>query len=141
MGGFYHQDQRDEAAGVGLVTLFLAAALVVAMLAACACSSEQGADAGALDGSTAGANAVTLDDLAREYEMGQAYPSNGKDTPLTSDTIYGKGAGMVDLITWDTRTNVMVRHYGQVQEDGTVRWYAAETVLDEDGKPMATPRD
>ena len=110
------------------------------------------------DGSNAGANAVTLEDLARDEwesgawsvtttdladkpEPGETYPSNGKDTPLDSDTTYGKGAGMVDIITYDSKTNVEIRHYGQLMPDGSVRWYAAETVLDEDGKPVVMPRE
>ncbi|MBR3225843.1 MAG: ATP-binding protein [Atopobiaceae bacterium] len=105
------------------------------------------------DGSNAGANAVTLEDLARDewesgawsvtttdldnkHEPGETYPSNGKDTPLDSDTTYGKGAGMVDIVTYDVNTNVEVRHYGQMMPDGSVRWYASEIVLDEDGKPV-----
>jgi len=112
------------------------------------------------DGSTAGANAVTLEkteaardeweagewsvtteDLTREHELGRAYPPNGKDAPITSDTTYGRGGGMVDLVTYDRATNVMIRHYGQIEPDGRVRWYAAETVLDEDGTPRVMPRD
>ena len=46
---------------------------------------------------------------------------------------------MVDILTMDTKTNVMIRHYGQLQPDGTVRWYAAETVLNPDGTPMVMP--
>ncbi len=42
---------------------------------------------------------------------------------------------MVDLITYDMKTNAMIRHYGQLDQFGRVRWYAAETVLDEEGRP------
>ena len=48
---------------------------------------------------------------------------------------------MVDIVTYDVKTNVEVRHYGQMMPDGSVRWYAAETVLDEDGKPVVIPRE
>lgn len=110
------------------------------------------------DGSNAGANAVTLEDLARnEWEsgawlvtttglankpqLGESYPSNGKDTSHDSDTTYGKGAGMVDIVTSHAKTNVEIHHYGQMMPDGSVRWYAAETVLNEDGKPVVMPRE
>ena len=86
-----------------------------------------------------GAWSVTTEDLEREYELGQVYPLNGKNAALTVDTTYNKGAGMVDLVTYDKATNVMIRHYGQLEPDGRVRWYAAETVLDEEGKPKVMP--
>ncbi|MBP3883629.1 MAG: hypothetical protein J6D54_01650 [Olsenella sp.] len=164
----HHQDGRDAAAGRGLlaITLVLVAiGLLVSLSVGCARAKDAKAgvaDREPMDGSTAGANAVTLEDLgldgardeylagawsvtaedlAREYEMGQAYPLNGKDTPLTNDTTYAKGGGMVDMITYDLKTNVEIRHYGQLEPDGTVRWYAAETVLDEEGKPVVMPRN
>lgn len=84
----------------------------------------------------AGIHSVTVEDLGREYELGCAYPLNGKEAFLDSDTTYSKGAGMVDVVTFDRVTNVEIRHYGQLQEDGTVRWYAAETVLDARGMPV-----
>ena len=43
---------------------------------------------------------------------------------------------MVDVVTFDRVTNVEIRHCGQLQADGTVRWYAAETVLDGQGVPV-----
>lgn len=87
----------------------------------------------------AGEWSVTTEDLEREYELGQAYPQNGKNAALDADTTYNRGAGMVDLVTYDRATNVEIRHYGQLQADGTVRWYAAETVLGADGKPVVMP--
>ena len=67
---------------------------------------------------------------------GARTPSNGRETFLDSDTTYSKGAGMVDVVTFDRASNVEIRHYGQLQEDGTVRWYAAETVMDAQGVPV-----
>lgn len=159
----YHQDGRDRAATLGCAGI-VAIAIIVALfvVAAAAWAVVNAVEAEALrserDGSNAGANAVTLEDLARDEwesgawsvtttdladkpEPGETYPSNGKDTPLDSDTTYGKGAGMVDIVTYDVKTNVEVRHYGQMMPDGSVRWYAAETVLDEDGKPVVMPRE
>ena len=159
----YHQDGRDRAATLGCAGI-VAIAIIVALfvVAAAAWAVVDAVEAEALrsewDGSNAGANAVTLEDLAKDEwesgawsvtttdldnkpEPGETYPSNGKNTPLDSDTTYGKGAGMVDIITYDSKTNVEVRHYGQHMPDGSVRWYAAETVLDEDGKPVVMPRE
>lgn len=137
--GYYHQDERDAAATYGCLALLAIALLLVAAILASACSGPAEPDEPPMDGSTAGANAVTLEDLEREYGPG-AYPANGEGAALTSGTTYGRGAGMVDMVTYDRATNVMVRHYGQVQEDGTIRWYAAETVLGEDGLPRVMPR-
>lgn len=161
-----HQGGRDEAAGHGAAVLLLA--LLAAAVWACAMLArvtvdEVGADANPADGSAAGANAVTLEDLALsqtvrdEWETGAwsvtledlgrewgdasgAHPANGKNTPLSADTTYGRGAGMVDLVTYDRATNIAIRHYGQIEPDGSVRWYAAETVLDEGGRPVTVPR-
>lgn len=162
------QGGHDRAATLGcagIIVMLATIALFVAVVAmrqvvdsveAEALSEERA------DGSKAGSNAVTIEDikrevareewesgtwsvttedLEREYELGQAYPLNGKNAALDSDTTYGKGAGMVDLVTYDKATNVMIRHYGQLGPDGRVRWYAAETVLDEDGTPKVMPRD
>ena len=138
-GGYYHQDERDTAATYGCLGLIAVAILFVAALLVSACSGPVEPDEPVMDGSTAGANAVTLDDLEREYAPG-AYPANGEGAALSANTTYGRGVGMVDMVTYDSATNVMIRHYGQVQEDGTIRWYAAETVLGEDGLPRVMPR-
>ncbi len=164
----YHQDGRDKAISLGFWASLIYVVLIGLFfcVVVCGCttqctSSEVEEQPKKMDGSTAGGNAVTveqlegivfrdnweegvysvtLQDLERKAEEGKAYPANGKNTPLKSDTTYGKGAGMVDMITYDKATNIQIRHYGQVQEDGTIRWYAAETVLGEDGKPVAVPR-
>ena len=160
----YHQDGRDHATTLGCVAIVaiavvLAALVVAAVAGAVVDTVEKENPQREADGSKAGANAVTYEELiCEEWETGAwsvtttdlankpdpgggAYPSNGKSTPLVSDTVYGKGAGMVDIITYDARTNVEIRHYGQLMPDGSVRWYAAETVLDEEGKPVVMPRD
>ena len=137
----YHQDGRDRAATLGCAGI-VAIAIVVALfvVAAAAWAVVDAVEAEALEWES-GAWSVTTTDLADKPEPGETYPSNGKDTPLDSDTTYGKGAGMVDIVTYDVKTNVEVRHYGQMMPDGSVRWYAAETVLDEDGKPVVMPRE
>ena len=117
-----HQGGRDEAAGHGAAVLLLAAAVWACAILARVTVDEVGADANPADGSAAGANAVTLEDLALsqtvrdEWETGAwsvtledlgrewrdasgAHPANGKDTPLSADVTYGGGAGMVDLVT------------------------------------------
>lgn len=165
----YHQDGRDRVANVGCgtiicIVLMVALFVAIATFQAYAKENEAGTPAkeNPMDGTSAGANAVTLDslmgqafkdeweagaysvtlnDLERKVEPGQAYPANGKNTPLHSDSTYGKGAGMVDVITYDRSTNAMIRHFGQVQEDGSIRWYAAQYVLDEDGKPIIVPHE
>lgn len=45
---------------------------------------------------------------------------------------------MVDLVTYDRATNIAIRQ--QIEPDGSVRWYAAETVPDEGGRPVTVPR-
>ena len=165
----YHQNGRDRASAIGCGAIVVVVAVAAAFAAAVLLwvnvdtyEAKATTQANPMDGSTAGANAVTMEDLAimehrdewetgawsvtvedleREYETGKAYPANGKNTPLDSDTTYGKGAGMVDLITYDRASNILIRHYGQLEPDGRVRWYAAETVLDENGDPVVMPRE
>lgn len=158
----YRQNKRDRATALGLAGIVaILVVIAMAVMVAAADASVEEAKA-AMDGSDAGANAVeadelesmsatdeweegmhsvTIEDLEQGIDADGAYPTNGKGTPLVSDTTYGKGGGMVDVVTFDSTTNVMVRHYGQIEPDGRVRWYAAETVLDADGKPMAMPRN
>jgi len=161
------QKGRDRAAtlgcaGVVLVVLTILACVAAVLFRVWVDHVEGEALAKPMDGSTAGANAVTVEelkasithgkwesgawsvteeDLEREYELGKAYPANGRDAFLTANTTYGRGAGMVDLVTYDTETNAMIRHYGQLDQYGHVRWYAAETVLDEDGMPRIMPTE
>lgn len=157
-------EDEPEAKGHGRFAWLLVAGLLAALALVVAthlvgCGPSMPAARAAVekgaDGSTAGANAatkydieweagihsVTQDDLGREYELGRAYPANGKEAWLASDTTYGRGAGMVDVVTFDKATNVEIRHYGQLREDGTVRWYAAETVLDAEGVPISMERE
>lgn len=168
----YHQDGRDSAAALGFWCIVAFGMLLIICLGAVIASvamdgvemtalAEEAEQVKKMDGSTAGANAVTLEDfekmafrdefaegmysvtlqdLERKAEDGGTYPANGKNTPLKSDSTYGKGAGMVDIITWDKSTNAAIRHFGQVQEDGSIRWYAAQYVFDEEGKPVVVPR-
>ena len=163
----YHQDGRDQAASLGyfgIIAIFVVVLLfVLAVIVNEAVHAEEAQIAEDVrDGSTAGANAVTvddlesmafrdefaegmysvtLDDLNRAWpEEGGVYPMNGKNTPLTADTVNCKGAGMVDIVTYDKRSNVQIRHFGQVQEDGSIRWYAAQYVLDENGNVVVAPR-
>lgn len=161
------RDGGDKAATLGYVGLAFVALTALAFIAAVLFRVwvdhvEGEALAKPMDGSTAGANAVTAEellvreargewkdgawsvtkeDLEREYELDAAYPLNGKKAALTVNTTYNRGAGMVDLITYDMKTNAMIRHYGQLDQFGNVRWYAAETVLDEDGRPRVMPRN
>ena len=58
MSGFYHQDERDRALNVG--ALVLIAIIVAACLCAAACYSAR---ADTMDGSSAGKNAVTAEQL------------------------------------------------------------------------------
>ena len=166
-GWEYHRDGRDAAATLGFAGIVFIALVVLLFLAAAlfrawAYDREGRATAETRDGSTAGANAatveelkasiareewqdgkwsVTKEDIERERELGQAYPPNGKEAAITTNTTYNRGAGMVDLITYDTVTNEMIRHYGQLDRFGNVRWYAAETVLDADGRPKIMPTE
>jgi hypothetical protein len=161
------QKGRDRAAtlgcaGVVLVVLTILACVAAVLFRVWVDHVEGEALAKPMDGSTAGANAVTAEellareargewedgawsvtkeDLEREYELDAAYPLNGKKAALTANTTYNRGAGMVDLITYDMKTNAMIRHYGQLDQFGNVRWYAAETVLDADGRPRIMPTE
>ena len=61
MSGFYHQDERDGAAtGCVVLVLALIAALVLSLVLN---SLVEGYVADPMDGSSAGANAVTLEDF------------------------------------------------------------------------------
>lgn len=60
MDGFYHQDERDYAAGCGTVILCVAVILVIMSLVVVAYLSSTQPK---LDGSNAGANAVTKEEL------------------------------------------------------------------------------
>lgn len=61
MDGFYHQDERDMAAGVGCVIFLIGAVFITVALGVAiylsSCQPEK------QDGSTAGANAVTREEL------------------------------------------------------------------------------
>lgn len=148
-----HEHRLGTAVAVALAFVAIIAGLTY--LACCTSTGFAHAVEAPLDGSSAGANAVTayelrwdagehsvtIEDLEREYELGKAYPPNGKDAALSTDSTYSKGAGMVDMITYDKRTNIEIRHYGQLDEAGRVRWYAAETVIGPDGLPVVAPRE
>lgn len=163
------RDRAASLGAMGIVAIVILAILIIGAVVARNVVDSVEAEALAeeargerKDGSTAGANAVTreeieglaatqrdeytvgewsvtIEDLEREYELGQAYPQNGKNAALDANTTYNRGAGMVDIVTYDRATNVEIRHYGQMQADGTVRWYAAETVFGADGKPVVMP--
>lgn len=71
MSGYYHQDDRDEAVGQGclffLVLFICISMLATWLLAASACSKSQPQQSSVLmDGSDAGANAVTKEQLRKE---------------------------------------------------------------------------
>lgn len=59
--------------------------------------------------------------FANRPEPGGVYLLNGKDTPLDSDTVSCRGAGIVISVTYDFKTNAEVRQYGQLMPDGNVR--------------------
>ena len=59
--GYYHQDQRDLAATVGCLSLVVAALAVIALVIV-ACLAPA-AEEKPMDGSTAGSNAVTIEEL------------------------------------------------------------------------------
>lgn len=163
MSGFYHQDEQDAAVGLGFMGLVaigvVVACVVVCTIAACAADdakehvvaglnavTAEEALAGESDQSfrdewDAGAWSVTLEDLEREPEPGTVHPSNGKNAALDANTTVGRGAGMVDLVTYDISTGVATRHYGQVTEDGSIRWYGVETVVDGNGQPVTIAGD
>ena len=68
MSGFYHQDERDEAAGKGCFVLVLALVATI-VLSVVLCSLLEGYEADTKDGSSAGANAVTLEELERHIVL------------------------------------------------------------------------
>lgn len=62
MSGFYHQDERDEAADKGCVVLVLALVATI-VLSIVLYVLVEGYAADPMDGSRAGANAVTMEDI------------------------------------------------------------------------------
>ncbi|MBQ9317735.1 MAG: hypothetical protein IJ203_13050 [Atopobiaceae bacterium] len=67
MSGFYHQDERDgAAAGCAVLVLAVIAAVVLSVVL---CSLLEGYEADPKDGSSAGANAVTLEELERHIVL------------------------------------------------------------------------
>lgn len=72
MTGYYHQDDRDEAVGQGclfLLVLFLCVIMLSAWLLAGAIASNlqpQQSSSSIMNGSDAGANAVTKEQLRKE---------------------------------------------------------------------------
>lgn len=69
MCGFYHQDERDAAVNTGCLAVLAMAAIGVILAIVLACIGIT--DSKPMDGSNAGANAVTPETLAIE-------PTNGK---------------------------------------------------------------
>jgi len=61
MDGFYHQDERDMAAGVGCVVLIIGVMFITVVLGVAIYLSSRQPEK--QDGSTAGANAVTREEL------------------------------------------------------------------------------
>ena len=68
MSGFYHQDERDEAAGKGCVVLVLALIATI-VLSVVLYNLVEGYVADPMDGSSAGANAVTMEELERHIVL------------------------------------------------------------------------
>ena len=72
MNGYYHQNDRDEAVGQGclfLLVLFICVIMLSAWLVLCNGvfnQQPQQSSSSAMDGSDAGANAVTKEQLRRE---------------------------------------------------------------------------
>ena len=68
--GYYHQDERDEAVGIGCAVFVVTFALVLAVFLinlvasiVCPAPNYQANTTEVMDGSSAGANAVTLEEL------------------------------------------------------------------------------
>ncbi len=59
MGGYYHQDERDAAVGYGTIGIVVIAAIALLVLGLAFVLS----DTPALDGSSAGANAATVEEI------------------------------------------------------------------------------
>lgn len=89
MDGFYHQDERDKAAEVGGCLLLAVIALLRLGIAIIVCLTVFSVeDSQPMDGSTAGANAVTLDELIVTDTMADNSDMMAVDEAVSSVPVY-----------------------------------------------------
>ena len=89
MDGFYHQDERDEAAEVGGCLLLAVVALLLLGIAGIVCLTVFSfTDSKPMDGSTAGANAVTFEELIVTDTMADNSDMAAVDEAVSSVPVY-----------------------------------------------------
>lgn len=72
MSGYYHQDERDEAVGQGclLLLIFLVGLITFSVWLIVVTNMQKPKEESIMDGSTAGANAVTMEEVNEMKERG-----------------------------------------------------------------------
>ena len=138
MSGFYHQDERDEAAGSGCLALAAIVTIGVILAVALACMGAASADP--MDGSTAGANAVTEEELLCSLRKtggsgGVAYVKRDGEPPYMDRALYEVPEGVESYIVLDRRNNV---EYLLVRSDGSI---AITPRLGTDGNVIVMPQE
>jgi hypothetical protein len=129
MSGFYHQDERDRAVGIGMVALASIAAIIV-VLCVVACRSVR---ADPMDGSTAGRNAVTAEQIVAQG--GVAYVKRDGDPPYMDRALYEVPDGVESYVVLDRWNNT---EYILVKCGDSV---ALTPRLDNDGKVIVMPQE
>lgn len=129
MSGFYHQDERDRAAGIGMVALASIVAIIV-VLCVVACRSVR---ADPMDGSTAGRNAVTAEQIVAQG--GVAYVKRDGDPPYMDRALYEVPDGVESYIVLDRWNNV---EYILVRSEGSI---AITPMLGTDGNVIVMPQE
>lgn len=72
MSGYYHQDERDEAVGQGclLLLIFFIGLITFSVWLIVVANMQKPKEEYPMDGSTAGANAVTMEEVTEMKERG-----------------------------------------------------------------------
>ena len=137
MSGFYHQDERDRAAGNGCLTLALMVAIGIILTVVLACVDAANADP--MDGSMAGANAVTEEELlqspCKAGSGGVAYAKRDGEPPYMNRALYEVPEGVESYVVLDRGNNV---EYLLVRSNGSI---AITPRLGTDGNIIVMPQE
>lgn len=135
MGGFYHQNERDDAA-IGCVVL-IASFVAAAVLSMVLHNLVEASEPDPMDGTNAGANAVTLEEFERKVReagaSGVRVYRNGEE-PLMPDALYSVPDDTRSWVVLDKLTNV---EYLLVERGNGI---ALTPRLDDKGSVIVMPR-